>query len=207
MKLGLICDIHEHVEHLQLAIDHFAACAIDRIIVIGDLFATGERIEELCRLLAAADAIGVWGNHDYGLCFEPSPEVRSRFSSDVLNYMGTYKPRMEIDGCYFAHVEPWLNPEDILDLWYYDGPPDRPERLARIFGAVPHAVIFNGHFHRWILATPDGVTGWEGQTPLHLTDTRAFVVMGALHDGHCATFDTRTRERVPWSLASNAAVT
>ena len=71
MQLGLICDIHEHVEHLQQALDHFSVCSVDRIVVIGDLFETGERIEELCRLLAAAGVVGVWGNHDYGLCVDP----------------------------------------------------------------------------------------------------------------------------------------
>lgn len=200
MKLGLICDIHEHVEHLQQALDHFAGCSVDRIVVIGDLFGSGERIEEVCRLLAAAGVVGVWGNHDFGLCVEPEVVTRARYPSVVLDYMATLQPRMEIDDCYFTHVEPWLNPEDLLDLWYFEGPPDGSEKLARIFAAVPHSVMFSGHYHRWLWATPDGITDWQGQSPIGLAGTRSFVVVGALYEGRFATFDTNTRELVPLNL-------
>ena len=46
MKLGLICDVHEHLEYLQQALDQFAVCSVDRIVGIGDLFETGQRIDE-----------------------------------------------------------------------------------------------------------------------------------------------------------------
>jgi hypothetical protein len=200
VKLGLICDIHEHIEHLQQSLDHFAACCVDRIVVIGDLFETGERIEELCRRLTAARVVGVWGNHDYGLCVDPEAATRAKYPSVVLDYMATLQPRLEIDDCYFTHVEPWLNPEDILDLWYYEGPPDEPEKIARIFTAVPHRVMFSGHYHRWLLATPDGISDWTGLTRICLAAARSFVVVGALYDGRFATFDTRTRDLVPFNL-------
>ena len=60
MKLGLITDIHEHVEFLQVALDRFRSEQVDQIVVIGDVFAMGERIEDTCRLLSQANAIGVW---------------------------------------------------------------------------------------------------------------------------------------------------
>jgi hypothetical protein len=200
MKLGLICDIHEHVEHLQQALDYFSNCSVDRIVVIGDLFGTGERIEELCRPLAAAGVVGVWGNHDFGLCVKPEATTRSKYPSVVFDYMATLQPRMEIDDCYFAHVEPWLNPEDLLDLWYCEGPPDEPAKLARIFASVPHTVMFSGHYHRWLWATPDGITNWQGESPICLAGTRSFVVVGALYEGRFATFDTNTRELIPLNL-------
>ena len=59
MKLGLITDIHEQVEHLKTAIDRFQAECVNQIVVIGDVFEMGERIEETCRLSAEAAAIGV----------------------------------------------------------------------------------------------------------------------------------------------------
>jgi hypothetical protein len=49
-------------------------------------------------------------------------------------------------------------------LWYFGGPPDSPEKLARCFAAVPHRVVFLGHIHRWLLGTPDGVLPWQGET-------------------------------------------
>ena len=70
MKLGLITDIHEQNEPLRRTLDQFRREKVDQIVVIGDLFEMGERIEETYRLLADAKAIGVWGNHDFGLCVE-----------------------------------------------------------------------------------------------------------------------------------------
>ncbi len=68
MKLGLLADIHEHVEHLKTALHNFQNLGVDQIVVIGDVFDSGKQIRETCRLLADAGAVGVWGNHDYGLC-------------------------------------------------------------------------------------------------------------------------------------------
>ena len=76
MKLGLLTDIHEQVELLCIALDRFRHEQVDQVVVIGDVFEIGQRIEETCRLLAEAKAVGVWGNHDYGLCSNPSEQIR-----------------------------------------------------------------------------------------------------------------------------------
>jgi len=106
MRLGLIADIHEQVEFLRAALDRFRQEHVDRVVVLGDVFEMGERIEEICRLLAEAQAVGVWGNHDFGLCSDPSDDVRSRYPALVTDYMTTLRPRLEVDGCYFAHIDP-----------------------------------------------------------------------------------------------------
>ena len=59
MKLGLITDIHEHVEHLQTALDSFRSANVERIVMIGDVVEMTTRLEETCRLLTDADAGGV----------------------------------------------------------------------------------------------------------------------------------------------------
>jgi len=59
MKLGLITDIHENVPALAAALQVCRRSKVDQIIVIGDLFEDGRRIEETCRLLTEAQAIGV----------------------------------------------------------------------------------------------------------------------------------------------------
>ena len=58
MKLGLITDVHEHVEHLREALDRLGREQVDQIVVIGDLFEMGGGILETCRLLAEAKAVG-----------------------------------------------------------------------------------------------------------------------------------------------------
>lgn len=135
MKLGLLTDIHEQVDHLRTALNRFWTEKVDQVVVIGDLCETGERIEETCRLLAEAKAISVWGNHDFGLCFQPDNEVRAKYPPAVIDFMTSLRPRLVVDGCHFTHVEPWLNPEIVADLWYFEGPPDDHGKLDRIFNA------------------------------------------------------------------------
>ena len=198
MKLGLITDIHEHVELLRSALDQLRREQVDQIVMLGDVFELGERMQETCELLADAQVIGVWGNHDLGLCDHPSPAIREKYGDTVIDFMSSLQPRLEIEGCLFQHVEPWLNPNDILDLWYFEGVPDTPEMVARIFQAVPNRLSFAGHFHRWLIVTPDGMTDWVGEDAVQLTGPeRYFVVIGALCYGRYAVFDTDTFELVP----------
>jgi predicted phosphodiesterase len=199
MKLGLLTDIHEHVEFLAGALRRFERERVEQIVVIGDIFETGRRIEETCRLLTGAGAVGVWGNHDFGLCSNPEAATWAKYPRGVLDFMTTLRPRLEIARCHFTHVEPWLNPENVLDLWYFDGPPDNPQKLARIFQAVPNRHIFAGHFHEWLIATPKRLLGWLGHQPIVLAPGRYFVIIGALCLGRYATFDTESFELVPYN--------
>jgi predicted phosphodiesterase len=203
MLLGLLADIHEDVEHLRQALAHFAALKVDRTIVLGDLFETGLRIEETCRLLHEAKAVGVWGNHDFGLCCDPEIEIRSRYSPAIIEFMATLQPRLEVADCQFAHIEPWLDPRKIEDLWYFEGPPREPEALSRIFGAASSRILFAGHYHRWLLATPEAITEWNGNEPVRLAGCRYFIVVGALCEGRYATFDTEAFDLCPLQLESH----
>ncbi len=200
MKLGLITDIHEQVEHLQTAINCFRRSSVEQIVVIGDVFEMGERIEETCRLLAEAKVSGVWGNHDFGLCLDPDESLRAKYPPAVIDYMTSLRPRLDVGGCHFTHVEPWLNPEELLDLWYFEGLPNEQSKLVRIFQAVPNRVMFAGHYHQWLLATPEGINAWKGESPICLDQGRYFVVVGALCEGQFATFDTATSELVPFNV-------
>lgn len=199
MKLGILADIHEHDEELQKAIDVLQKHGADRFVVLGDVFERGKCIEETIRLLYDVAAVGVWGNHDIGLCFDPAEKVRQRYSTAVLDFMGILQPRLDIDGCLFTHVEPWLDPHKIEDLWYFDGPPDTPEKLARSFAAVPNRVIFLGHFHRWLLGLPTGVFAWEGEKLVNLDHgNQHLVIVHAVWAGKCALFDTKTNDLTPF---------
>jgi len=102
MKLGLITDIHEQVELLRIALDHFRQEQVDRVIVIG------------------------------------------------------------------------------------------------IFNAKPHRLMFAGHYHNWLLVTPDGIADWEGECPIRLDGGRYFVVVGGLLEGRYAILDTETSQLVPF---------
>jgi hypothetical protein len=203
MRLGILADIHEHAKELQKAIAMLRQHGADRFVVLGDVFGTGKRIEQTVRLLLDVGAVGVWGNHDVGLCFDPGETACRRYSAAVLAFMGGLQPHLEIDGCLFTHVEPWLDPHRVEDLWYFDGPPDTPEKLARSFGAVPNRVVFLGHFHRWLLGTPAGLLPWRGDRPVCLDATKRYlVVIHAVWDGKFALFDTKTDELTPFGEGS-----
>ena len=207
MKLGLITDIHEHVGHLRTALDCLQQERVDQVVVIGDLVQMGEEIEETCRLLTTAKAVGVWGNHDYGLCYKPTHETRCRYGESVLTYMTSLLPRLQIDDCHFMHIEPWLNPTELADLWYFDGIPESVEALSRIF-ALPHRLMFAGHYHCWLLATPQGVEPWRGEQPIRLIrSNRYFAVIGALCEGRFAIYDTDSCELVPFNVGSRGPTT
>ena len=112
MKIGTLADIHEHVRELRRAIEVMTGLGAARFVVLGDVCETGKRMEETVGLLRQVEAVGVWGNHDVGLCFDPDEKVCQRYSAAVLGFMGGLRPRLEIDGCLFTHVEPWL---DLVD--------------------------------------------------------------------------------------------
>jgi hypothetical protein len=198
MKLGLLADIHEQVETLRAVLDVLERRQVDQFVVLGDVFEMGSHLRETCEILQDIAAVGVWGNHDFGLCDNPPPDIAETYGEVVVRFMTSLRPRLEIEGCLFQHVEPWLDPSDLQDLWYFEGIPDSPAKIERIFAAMPGRLAFAGHFHRWLLATPSGLTDWSGERPITLAGPeRYYVVIGAICEGRFATFDTQSWELCP----------
>lgn len=189
MRLGLLADIHEEVDTLRRAIDALDAAGVSRFVVLGDIFETGRALDATVANLSRLESVGVWGNHDFGLCRDVSEAVRRRCSPQVLEYFGTLNPWLEIDGCRFQHIEPFLDSERLEDLWAYGG--EGLLDAARSFAACLHRRIFIGHVHRWELVTPDGVVPWSGREPVRLDgDRRYLVVVHAVQQGWCGWYDT-----------------
>jgi hypothetical protein len=200
MKLGILADIHEHVEHLQAALARFDALGVDRVIVLGDLYEMGRRIRETVLLLQQANAVGVWGNHDLGLCFEQSEDMLAKYAGPVIDYMSSLQPRLLLDEVQFSHVDPYLDPRDPLQIWWFGERPDEPGIVQKSFDAVPQRHLFVGHYHRWQYITPERPMPWRGEAPLVLDAPRSFVIVHAVYNGHAALFDTDTRLLTPLSL-------
>jgi hypothetical protein len=201
VRIGILSDIHEAVELLEVAIGRLSDAGVDRFLVLGDVFETGPRLDETVRLLDSAGAIGVYGNHDFGLCVDPSPYVRERFSGASLAYMATLLPRIELEGCFFAHREPWLDCSDLAQIWHFDDEDLPDETIARSFEAMPDRPIFIGHYHRWRVFTREGLGPWEPPEPLALPEPPpTLVVVAAICDGHAAILETETRVLTPVDL-------
>jgi hypothetical protein len=201
MRLGILSDIHEAVELLGVALARLDRAGVDRLVVLGDVFETGPRLDATVALLEATGAGGVYGNHDHGLSVDPDDYIRSRFSARSLAYMGSLLPRVEIDGALFAHREPWLDCSDVFQVWHVEDVELASESIRKSFAAAPNRSIFIGHFHRWAAFGPVGRLDWEGDSPLELPDdVPTLVVVAAICDGHSAIFDTEARVLTPIDL-------
>jgi hypothetical protein len=203
VKLGLITDIHECIPELERALAELDRVGVERILCIGDVVERGERLHETISILAHRNIAGVWGNHDFGLCSHPSALVstrRERYAGPVLDYLATYKPSIVIEDCWLSHVEPWRDLNDVMGLWYFDGAPDTPEKAARSFDACKQRVMFTGHMHRWLIARRDGLIPWAGEGPIKLEPPERYLVVVAVCEGWCATYDTESFELTPIGL-------
>src|SRR5262245_28371916 len=194
MRIGIVTDIHDEVRTLELALTALRAEEVDAIVSLGDtsdLFGKWEEAQEVAALLKAAGVLGVWGNHDYGLCRNVKEEVRFRFLRRTLDYFATMQPTLELGGCHFSHIEPFLDPENTEHLWSFNGRPEDDDHITKSFAAVPHRALFIGHFHRWLAVTDRGRTDWTGSAPLHFEPaTRYLVVVGPLFRGDFAVIDS-----------------
>ena len=166
MRIGIVADIHEAIEPLRKAMTEFRRRGVDLVVSLGDAcdsFSPDGRASDVVRLLREANAVGVWGNHDVGLSFEVSETLREAAGPTVIEYMAKVQAQLVVAGCRFSHVEPWLDARKVENLWYFDGPPDTPEKASRSFLAVPESHLFVGHFHCWLVMTPSGRVEWNGE--------------------------------------------
>ncbi len=199
MRLGLLADIHEHVEQLEWAIATLRAQDVDRFVMLGDVYEMGGRIEETVALLSKLDTLGVWGNHDFGLCRDVCESVRARYSSEVLAYFASLAPYVEYEDCRFQHIEHHLDPTILEDLWSFEEHLGVDAALG--FAAHPHHRLFIGHFHRWEVHEPEGKVSWDGRSPISLRpDRRALVAVRAVCDGSCALYETESAVLVPYAM-------
>ena len=194
MRIGLLADIHEAVEPLREALRLLKAERVERFAMLGDVFETGQRLDETVAVLTEAGVeLGVWGNHDIGLCLSSPEELGAGYRPETVAYMRGLRPRIEVEGYLFQHIPPSFDPTTIEGMWScfdHDFLTDPIERDA-FFASFDRPVAFSGHFHDWIHATSEGISGWRGEAPLRLDpSTRRFVTIHAVVDRACAVLDT-----------------
>ena len=202
MLIGIVTDIHDAVRPLRAALSALRQSGVEQVVTLGDAFDSyrgGEPGVEVATLLREAGAVGVWGNHDAGLSFEVSVQVRDVADPALLDFAAYLQPQLTLEGCRFSHIEPWRNPYRVEDLWAFDGVPDTATQVERSFEAVSERVIFLGHFHVWLaMRRSAGRMRWDGLHPITLPGPdRYLVVVAPVADGWCATFDTERFELTP----------
>ena len=92
VPIGIVADIHEAFAPTSpaRALAEFRRHSVDQVVNLGDACESalaGGRASNVVALLRDSDAIGVWGNHDFGLCFEVHDRVRQNAAPEVLDYM------------------------------------------------------------------------------------------------------------------------
>lgn len=203
MRIGLLADIHEQSAPLEQALGVLREAGMERLVLLGDVFdgfAEPDEAVRVTELLVEAGAIGVWGNHDFGLCYEVSDEVCRMYPPAVFPFTATLRPHLEIEDNLFCHLDAWRDPYEVADLWAFEGPPDTVEKARKSFVATKQQHVFMGHYHRWLAMTPDGPVSWTGDSVLNLEeDERYLVVIAPVYNGHCALLDTDHRTVEPIS--------
>jgi hypothetical protein len=202
MRIGLVTDIHNHAAELAAALAAFRRHGVDRVVTLGDTcdaFSPGSGAAAVVALLREAGAVGVWGNHDFALSCRFYEAIRDRYDPATLEFMAGMEPWLEIDDCHFSHEEPWVDPYDPAQMWAVDElPPDLVDRARRSFAAVPHRVLFMGHYHRWVVVTPAGPVEWDARQPLVLEKAQRYaVVVGPVFAGWCGIYDTAATVLTP----------
>jgi hypothetical protein len=197
MKIGILADIHEHLVHLRAAVRTFQDSRVDKVVVLGDVIETGQHIEETIEVLREANVVGVWGNHDLGLCHQPDVEFTQQYGASILDFFASLAPHLELEGLLFSHGLPTWDATDPT-VYYLGERPWEPGNLLPTFLTFPHRLFLIGHFHRWYLATSEGGREWDGTRPIVLDPAqRHFLIVNAVFNGWCAVFDTKTSELTP----------
>ncbi len=206
VRLGILADIHEHVEFLRAALERCTAAGATEFVDLGDVFKDGRRIDETVNLLRSRQTRGVWGNHDFGLCHQPDERVVTRYAPETCRWLAGYRARLKIEGVLFQHIMPHRNPHLLEDLWQGGADfPDTPEKGTPCFAGGDWRVCLIGHYHRWLVTTPEGRRHWDGTTVLDLRGPeRLLVVIDAIENGSCAVLDTDRWTLEPMRLTGEA---
>jgi len=206
VRVGLVTDVHSHAAELARALSLFREQGVDRVVTIGDTidaFAPTLDAAQVAEMLLGANAVGVWGNHDFGLRGQVAEATRARLPLDVFEFMERMQPRLVLEDCHFSHRESYVDPFDVSQLW--DLSEHRlplEEKASLAFKAVVQRWQFTGHYHRWFAATPSGSVAWDGAQELEFDpDLRYFVVVAAVCDGWCAILDLQRHLLQPLSCA------
>lgn len=68
MRIGILADIHGNVDNLEVALSRLREENVDKVILLGDIVESPRNAAKTVSLLNAHHAVGVWGNHELGLC-------------------------------------------------------------------------------------------------------------------------------------------
>lgn len=201
MRIGILSDVHEANDRLRAAVRGLEALGVDRFVFLGDALENGDRIEETWEILRATGARGVWGNHELGLCHDPSRRLREKYAA-VLGDFADLQPFVVLEDARFSHTAPWEDATDPVAFFTDDEDPCDPEVFSHRVESLVERLFLMGHRHRW-RAVSDRVdlSTWRGRAPLDLSETgRTLINVHAVTEGWCGLLDTSANVFEPVSI-------
>ncbi len=165
-RAGLIGDIHCQVARLQQALALFRSADVNTVLAVGDIADGPGDLTETCSILQQAGAIAVAGNHERWLLSNemrdlPDANQLDQLPPSVRQYLGSLpktrsfeSPRGMVLLCH------GLGEDDMACVR-----PDDDEKSLRENSALRQLLtsrsarfVVNGHSHRPMLRTIDGLT-------------------------------------------------
>jgi predicted phosphodiesterase len=165
-RAGLIGDIHCEVVRLKRVVEHFRTVGVDTVLAVGDIADGPGDVAEACSILQAEGALVVAGNHDRWLLAGEMRDLPDATRPEALTpparqYLATLpktrlldSPRGSVMLCH------GLGDDDMASV----KPDDDCEALlanaafVKLLGSRRARFVINGHSHRPMLRTIDGLT-------------------------------------------------
>jgi len=208
-RAGLIGDIHCEVVRLKRVIEHFRSAGVDSVLAVGDIADGPGDLTEACAVLQAEGALVVAGNHDRWLLSGemrdlPDATKPESVSAEAHGYLSALpKTRLLESARGSVLLCHGLGEDDMASV----RPDDDCDALRanaaflRLLGARRARYVINGHSHRPMLRTIDGLTILNAGTlhPRH----RPVCSIADFEQGEVQVYDLRGNEISPaecWSF-------
>jgi predicted phosphodiesterase len=176
-RAGVIGDIHCEVVRLKRVFEHFHSLGIDTVLAVGDIADGPGDLTEACSILQNAGALVVAGNHDRWLLSAEMRDLPDATQPEAVTpgaraYLSALpktrlleSPRGRVMLCH------GLGEDDMASV----RPDDDCEALRgnaaflKLLAERPARFVINGHSHRPMLRTIDGLTILNAGTlhPMH----------------------------------------
>lgn len=165
-RAGLIGDIHCELASLERVIEHFRASDVDTLLAVGDIADGPGDLTETCNLLERSGVLAVAGNHDRWLLAGEMRELPdatpvSALTDKARAYLGALpktrwldSPRGRVLLCHGLGEDDMasVRPDDAGVVLHNN------QALWRLIKDDAQRFVVNGHSHRPMLRTIDGLT-------------------------------------------------
>jgi len=199
-RAGIIGDIHCEVVRLRRVVEHFRSLEVDTVLAVGDIADGPGDLGEACSILQAQGALVVAGNHDRWLLAGemrdlPDATRPGTVTPAVRQYLAGLpktrlldSPRGSVLLCHGLGEDDMasVRPDDDCDALRANA------AFVKLLRSRPARYVINGHSHRPMLRTIDGLTIFNAGTlhPKH----RPVCAIANFDEGEVQIYDIRGYE-------------